>query len=187
MSIPELAQAIGVSPRQLMRYEADEQGPPLPVSNRLCKSLDVSLDELAGNRPIGLNLAGDWHARWQTTRDGVPTVDAHTITAAFASTYVVFRATSGDYAWRGDMKLTEGAIEGTYHSTDSGRRSRGVMRLTLSAHGDYALGTWAGLWVDGIHGVGWGVIARDEAVSDRLIKSLMDRDSYVLTEWPREA
>lgn len=171
----DLAQAVGVSDRQIKRYEAGEQGPTLAVANNLARVLHLSLDELAGNRPMGLDVSGEWHARWDTTRRGEKQIDKHPIRAGYATEYVTFVA-GGDYSWRGDFRIIEESLVGSYYSTDSGRRSRGAMYLLLSPHGDAAVGRWDGLSVDGALCYGWGAIARTEDHADRLIEWLVKHD-----------
>lgn len=181
----QLADMVGVRPETVGRWERGRNAVTTDYLVDLARVLDLSLDELMGLRPIGRDLSGVWHAMWQTTRDGVPTIDYHTIEAKFASEYVLFQATSGDYVWRGDFRHAHDELMGTYRSLDHGRQSSGMMRFTLNAHGDTAIGTWAGSNIDGLHQYGWGVLARDKSKAELSIKYLVDRDEK-LTDYPPE-
>ncbi len=47
MTRRDLASRVGVSARQIIRYETGEQSPTLRVAERIADVLDCSLDELA--------------------------------------------------------------------------------------------------------------------------------------------
>ncbi|MBV8350628.1 MAG: helix-turn-helix transcriptional regulator [Mycolicibacterium sp.] len=68
----QLADAIGVNLRQVVRYEAGEQEPAFSVAVRLADSLDISLAELAGEVPTGLNLNGEWWRHGRHRRMALP-------------------------------------------------------------------------------------------------------------------
>src|SRR6266536_754365 len=68
----QLAEAAGIDKRQIRRYEAGETYPTLPVAMAIARVLDVSLDELAGGAVVHrVDLSGDWHACWQSQREGI--------------------------------------------------------------------------------------------------------------------
>src|SRR4051812_50150079 len=71
LSQAQLAGAAGIHPRQLRRYESDEQQPALAVAIRIAEALGASLDELAGLRT---GLEGTWWAAWQLAGGAVATL-----------------------------------------------------------------------------------------------------------------
>lgn|GEM_PF-4796274 len=72
MSQADLAAAVGIDKRQIKRYEAGESQPALDVARRIARTLQISLDELAGDPPAAAPLSGEWHVSWQhRTPDGV--------------------------------------------------------------------------------------------------------------------
>ncbi|WP_197039783.1 helix-turn-helix domain-containing protein [Nocardia sp. NRRL WC-3656] len=180
----QLAAAIGVNLRQVTRYEGGEQEPAFSVAIKLADALEISLAELAGEIPTGLNLNGDWWAAWETSKDGVPRVDVHTMQATQqgdrihldASRAVSVDLEGGTYAWRGEVRLWDNeALIGWYRATDGAVRSKGSMYLALHPHGQTAYGKWVGLSYDGEIVVGWGAIARNpddaKAIVERLIET----------------
>src|SRR5262245_37816573 len=76
----ELAAQAGVDKRQIRRYEAGEVQPTLSVAAAIARALNLSLDELAGETgPRRVDLAGDWWASWQTSKDGVEVITAQEV------------------------------------------------------------------------------------------------------------
>jgi transcriptional regulator with XRE-family HTH domain len=186
MSRAALARHLGTDEGAIKRWET-RNAPPAEILNHIATALGFSVAELLGITPLGLDLSGEWHAVWQTTRDGIPTLNRHVLTAKHAGEFVYLTA-DGDYDWVADFRLQGSQLVGPYQAVDQSRNERGVMCLTINHHGGAAaIGHWSGSWSDGINGVGFGVIARDEQRADRLMKLLMDQDSLLITEWPREA
>jgi uncharacterized protein involved in tolerance to divalent cations/transcriptional regulator with XRE-family HTH domain len=157
LSQAELAAATGLNVRQIARYEAGEQQPVLGVAVALADALDISLNQLAGRDWDGLDLAGQWWASWQTSKDGVPRVDTHSLQVAQRGERLILDADraraveDGSYRWRGELRLWDNeALVGWYRSTDSAVRSKGSMYFALHTHGTSAWGRWVGLSHDGL-------------------------------------
>ena len=57
----ELAQRVGIDPRNIRRYEAGEATPTLGMAQGIAHALGISLDELAGGTPT---FGGLWWSSW---------------------------------------------------------------------------------------------------------------------------
>jgi transcriptional regulator with XRE-family HTH domain len=181
-----LARALGTNETQIKRWET-QNAPPAELLEHIAKALNFQVTALLGMTPSGIDLTGKWHATWQTTRDGIPTINRHELTARHSGDYVYFAA-DGDYDWNADLKLRGMCLTGDYQAVDISRNEIGSLYFTLNHHGgDAAIGGWRGQWVDGIDGSGHGVLARDPNRADRLIKTLIESGNTMVTEWPREA
>lgn len=180
----QLAALVDVDVRQIGRWENGKQDPTSSRCRALARSLGLSLPELFGEVPIGLDLSGKWFAAWDTTRAGEPVIDRHTITAQHKGATVAFAA-DGGYLWSGDLRTVDGSLMGTYLSSELDQMYRGSLYFLLGPESDAAIGRWSGLWADGLVGSGWGVLARDAARADALLDTVMQHDGP-LTEWPRE-
>lgn len=180
----QLAALVGVDVRQIGRWENGKQEPTASNCIALARSLGLSLPELFGEVPTGLDLSGQWFAAWDTTRDGVPVIDRHTIIAKHKGAALTWSA-DGDYLWAGDLQLIDGSLMGTYLSTEHDRMFRGSLYFMLSPDFTAAIGRWSGRWADGLVGGGLGVLARDFDRAGRLLHTAMKHDGP-LTEWPRE-
>lgn len=185
LSQAELAKRAGVSVRQMARYEAGEQQPVLSVAVDLADALGISVGQLAGRMPRGIDLTGDWWAGWQTFRDGTEHLAVQPVHLAQEDDQIDIAATEhglsaeegGGYLWRGDLRLWDNALlMGWYAATDGGVRSKGAMYFVLSAHGLPALGRWVGLSHDGRIITGWAVIAQQRDDIPGLVAGLKDSD-----------
>jgi transcriptional regulator with XRE-family HTH domain len=181
----ELGDRVGVTEEQVRRWESSRQEPAATNCRRLARALNLTLDELFGVVPIGLDLSGQWYAAWDTTRHGERVVDRHTITARHTGGAFVFAA-DGDYLWSGDLHMVDGSLMGSYLSTERDHFYRGTLYFPLIAE-DYSavIGRWTGTWADGPLGDGYGVLARDEDRAGRLMDRVLAHEGP-LTEWPRE-
>ncbi|WP_280305660.1 helix-turn-helix domain-containing protein [Nocardia neocaledoniensis] len=178
----QLADRCGVSDKQVGRWESGSQVPTLTSASVLARALGVTLAELAGEVTMGLDIAGVWHAAWDTTRDGEPVINRHLINATQAGETIRLDA-DGDYLWTGECHAVDGAVIGTYRAIERGQSQCGALHFIV---GDGALiGRWSGQWVDGLIGTGWGVLAREPGRADRLMKTLVEHDGPV-TAWPQE-
>lgn len=180
VSQAELAEATGISVRQLARYEAGEQQPAFSVAVQLADALGISLAELAGQVSHELDLSGIWWAGWSTSKEGVPRIDTHTLEVNQRGDVLHLEAEraiaveDGSYRWRGEFRLWDNeALMGWYRSTDAAVRSKGVMYLSLHTHGTYAWGQWVGKSYDGEVMNGWGAIARSQDRAHDIIESLV--------------
>ncbi|WP_433680661.1 helix-turn-helix domain-containing protein [Nocardia sp. CA-119907] len=179
----QIAETIGVNLRQVVRYEAGEQEPAFSVAVRLAKALGISLAELAGEIPTGLNLSGEWWAAWETSKDGIPRVDVHSMFAnqqadqihLDASRAVNVSLEGGTYAWRGEVRIWDNeALIGWYRATDGAVRSKGSIYFHLHQHGQSAYGRWVGMSYDGEVITGWGAMARDADSVKRIVEQLIE-------------
>ena len=179
LSQAELAKRAGISLRQLSRYEAGEQQPVLSAAVALANALNISLAQLAGQVTHDLDLSGDWWCAWQTSKDGVPRVDAHPLVVTQQGELLQLDAerapASGSYAWHGELRLWDNeALLGWYRAPDGATRSKGTLYLALHPHGDHAWGRWVGMSYDGTVVTGWGAIARTEELANKVVHDLVD-------------
>src|SRR5215204_939100 len=107
LSQVELAKAAGVSVRQMARYEAGEQQPVLSAAVDLAAALGITLAQLAGQSPDGIDLTGDWWSGWQTFRDGAELLACQPVRFAQEGDLIQVAATArgltdeqgGGYLW----------------------------------------------------------------------------------------
>lgn len=184
LSQTELAHLVGVESNQVSRWERDASPPGLENFDRIATSLKVSMDELAGKVPLGVDLSGQWYAAWQTWRVGLRSINTHGLSASHYGERVKFEA-DGDYEWFGDFKYRLGFLKGEYVATESGRPASGTMFLPITADNQTAFGSWSGITGEGKLGNGWGVISRSESYASDLLKKLI-HDPASVTEWPIE-
>ena len=136
LSQAELAQVAGVHPRQLRRYESDEQQPALGVAVRIAEALGASLDELAGLRS---GLEGTWWAAWQLAGGRVATLP---LTLRRRGGTIEIEALERR-VWRGELLVwDDGLLTGWYDAAEGRVRSRGAMVFLL--HDGLAEGRWVG-------------------------------------------
>lgn len=185
-SLRVAAARVGVVDQTWSRWERDERAIDFPgMAGRVSRVLGLTLDELAGLVPTGLDLGGEWRGvRWQTWRGGRPVIDRHGMTAIHSHDRITMDSTAG-YMWRGEVKLIDNSVLGTYRSTEEDKAFRGALSFWLHPDSRAMIGTWAGRFTDG-QGSGWGVIARDQSRADALIDTLIAHGPGPLTEWPRE-
>ena len=181
LSQADLAKAAGVSLRQLARYEAGEQQPVLSAAVALADALGISVAQLAGQVSYDLDLAGDWWAAWETSKDGVTRIDTHPMEVQQRGELLHLNAeralpvAEGSYRWRGELRLWDNeALIGWYRSTDAAVRSKGALYLALHTQGTHAWGRWVGLSYDGPVVTGWGAMARTEEEAHKIVQDLID-------------
>lgn len=182
----ELAKRAGISLRQLSRYESGEQQPLLSVAVALADALGISLAQLAGRTPSGIDLSGDWWAAWQTFRDGVEHLAVQPVRFAQEDDDLLHVAAlerglteeeGGGYLWRGELRLWDNAVLlGWYAATDGPVRSKGTMYFALHPHGLPLLGRWVGLSHDGKIITGWSAVATDPDQLPSLVDTLKATD-----------
>lgn len=184
LSQQQLAQAAGLSLRQLARYERGEQEPSFSAAIAIADALGISLAQLAGQLTYGLDLSGIWWCSWQTWKDGIPRVDTHSLEAHQRGEVLHLDAeravsvSEGSYQWQGDLTLWDNeALIGWYRSTDAAVRSKGSMYLILHQHGTHAWGRWVGTSYDGAVITGWGSLARTEDHAPQIIQHLLDTET----------
>jgi transcriptional regulator with XRE-family HTH domain len=180
-----LANKANISIRQLARYEAGEQQPVLSAAVALAEALGVSLAQLAGQVTYDLDLSGSWACSWQTSKDGVSRVDTHRLEVHQLGDLLQLDAeralpvAEGSYAWHGELRLWDNeALIGWYRSTDAAVRSKGSLYLALHPHGGHAWGRWVGMSYDGAVISGWGVMARDQDQSQKVMQDLIKSEGH---------
>ena len=181
LSQAELAKAAGVSVRQMARYEAGEQQPVLSAAMSLAEALGISVSQLAGKTPHGVDLTGDWWAGWQTFRDGTEHLAVQPVRLDQEDDLIEVAAIArgltdeqgGGYIWRGEFRLWDNEVlMGWYAAADGAVRSKGTMYFVLHANGSSAIGRWVGLSYDGKVITGWAALAKREDQIPDLIEDL---------------
>jgi transcriptional regulator with XRE-family HTH domain len=184
----QLADLVGVSKRQIGRYEQAESEPPASIFLKIADVLEVSTAELGGQPPSGPNLGGEWWAAWQTWKDEVERIDIHPMHVRQEGDFLILdgdRAQGedaiaiGDYAWRGELRLHRptSTLLGWYESNDEGTNTAGAYYFKLHPQGTHAPGYWVGEDYDGIVVHGWGVIARTEELAEQQIAAMIANGS----------
>lgn len=180
LSQAELASAAGVDRRQIRRYEAGEQQPALNVAVAIARALQISVSELAGQESQRADLAGDWWAAWQTTKDGqevITTQEVH-VRVQSETAYELQTITrgisvdEGGYMWRGEFRLWDNEVlMGWYIANEGAVRSKGTLYFVLHPHGIHLRGRWVGMSYDGPIETGWAAMAHTEQEARQLIDS----------------
>ncbi|TQM80011.1 helix-turn-helix protein [Saccharothrix saharensis] len=180
LSQAELAERAGVGVRQIRRYEAGEQEPSLSVGVAIAKALRITVTELTGERPQGVNLTGEWWMSWQTFKDGQEVITAQEVRFTQEGELINVQTLTrgievddGGYHWHGELRLWDNEIlMGWYAANDGSVRSKGTMYFVLHPHGISMEGRWVGLSYDGKVVTGWGSLGRDEEQARTLIDQL---------------
>src|SRR3954467_14095894 len=157
LSQAQLAEAAEIHPRQLRRYESDEQQPALAAAIRIAEALGASLDELAGLRT---GLEGTWWAAWQLAGGAVGQAPLALRRRGGAIELEALERR----VWRGELLVwDDGLLTGWYDAAEGRARPRGGM-VFLFADG-LAAGRWAGRSGSGSLAGGYAALAAapDEA------------------------
>lgn len=191
LSQDRLAELVGVTQRQIGRYESGAQSPSLAVSVRLADALQVSLAQLAGAEPAGTDLSGEWWAAWQNWQNDVENVSTHLL--AVAQDAEILQLADGDrahpvgagsYAWRGELRIwDEEVLMGWYRTSGGHVRHIGTLYFTLHPDGSHMIGSWTGLRPAGGLARGWGAIAREKRSAIQSVRSLIGTNGKSPT-WP---
>src|SRR4051794_5029389 len=119
LSQAQLAGAAGIHPRQLRRYESDEQQPALAAAIRIAEALGASLDELAGLRT---GLEGTWWAAWQLAGGAVATLPLALRRRGGAIELEALERR----VWRGELLVwDDGLLTGWYDAAEGRGGARG--------------------------------------------------------------
>lgn len=180
MSQTELAAQAGIDVRQIRRYEAGETQPTLSVATSIARVLGISLDELAGETTKRINLAGDWFAGWQTSRNGVEAIAVQQVRLEQHRDLIDVRTLTrglsvddGGYHWHGELRLWDNQVlMGWYTSNDDSIRSKGTMYFVVHPHGISMTGRWVGLGFDDVIMTGWSSMAKTDDDTRKLIGTL---------------
>ncbi|MFD4428752.1 helix-turn-helix domain-containing protein [Nocardia sp. NPDC058497] len=191
LSQPALATAIGVSSRQITRYESEEQSPTLPVAIRLADALQISLAELAGIVDNRIDLAGRWWAAWQKAANHGDEVEVTPVTIRHEGDHLLIDSAAETPAaqddpatqMRGEMRVWDGdALTGWVRGMDVGWPI-GTIYYSLHPQGAHAVGSWT--TKSGADGVvrGWSALAREKSDAEKLLSELVRTDGTV-ESWP---
>lgn len=181
LSQDRLAELVGVTQRQIGRYESGEQSPSLAVSVRLAEALRVSLAELAGAEASGIDLSGEWWAAWQGREGGARNV--HVRLLAMAQDREMLQLADGDrahpvgdgsYSWRGELRLWDEVLTGWYRVSDRDTRYTGSLYFALHPSASHMIGSWTSLLLPDSLTRGWCAVARDRERARQLVLSLID-------------
>lgn len=194
LSQPALATAIGVSSRQITRYESEEQSPTLPVAVRLADALQVSLAELAGIVDNRVDLAGDWWAAWQKPANHADEVEIAAVTIRHEGDHLMLDSAAEPpppeadpvAQVRGEMRVWEGeALTGWMRGMDIAFPV-GIIYYSLHPQGAHAVGSWT--TKSGPDGLvrGWSVLAREKSDAEKLLAEMLRTDGNV-ESWPGPA
>lgn len=189
LSQADLAAAVGISTRQVGRYEKGEDEPGLSVAVKLADVFDISLGQLVGQEHRGLDLSGQWHAAWQTWKDGSERIDVHGLGVRQEGELLWLNAEraqvsveQGTYAWDGELRLWDNdVLIGWYVSTEAAVRSKGSIYFKLHPHGLFAAGRWVGLSYDGDIITGFGAMAREASDAEGAVRDLIEQGGPLWT------
>jgi hypothetical protein len=155
--------------RSWKRWEAGTT--PSRLYERLLRRL-LGLDQTNGNdrsQTTSKDLAGEWWAAWQTTRNGEDRVAIQPVQLSQHSDRIYWRAArrgltadDGGYLWAGELQLWDRHILMGHYVADGEIRSKGTVYFVLHPHGHQATGRWVGLAWDGDTETGLGALARTE-------------------------
>lgn len=169
LSQKQLAALIGTTQRQIARYEAGEQLPSLPTSERLAFVLGISLDVLAGRVPMDLDLDGAWFFALQVGN----TFDVLDASIAYRDGNVAVYGATG--SWQGELRLWDQTLAGWFRSP-TGQIVSGAIFLALHRDWTYATGGWTGAAAQGAVARGWCAMARSEAQAISLTKAIASKN-----------
>lgn len=192
LSQAQVAEAAGVTIRQIRRYEAGEQQPLLSVGVAIARALRMNVLELVGDIPSHrVNLTGEWWMSWQTSNSGRNQVTAQTVQFMQQDDLIAIQTTSrgtvdngagervpltvdnGGYHWHGELRLWDNhLLIGWYAANDGGVSSKGSLYFGLHTHGQTARGIWTGTSHDGDLLSGWGALGSSEDQVVQLVDEL---------------
>jgi DNA-binding XRE family transcriptional regulator len=180
MSQARLADIVGVTTRQIARYEAGEQQPVLSVAAAIANALDVPLAELAEEPSQHPDLKGTWWSGWETIgkdRAAIVAVDEivihqHLETIRLAPEERRSSAPPGP-DWRGELRMSNRRVLiGSFRGDDERAETKGTLYYLLDAEGSRAHGRWVGMGTGGSISSGWVSLARSPQEARQIIESL---------------
>ncbi|KZM68873.1 helix-turn-helix domain-containing protein [Nocardia terpenica] len=193
-----LAAAVGVSDRQMRRYENAEQEPPASVMLMIADHLEVSVAELYRPLPQGPRLGGRWYTSNYSFKDGVRRVDTAALMLTQDGDLLLIDADraqgenaieAGDFAFTGELRLHRGTntLTGYYESSDEGVITAGSYYFKLHVQGTHAVGYWSGDDYDGPCVHSWAILARTKELAEQLLSAVDAHtdDQGNLTSWPK--
>jgi transcriptional regulator with XRE-family HTH domain len=182
-----LAARMQVDHTTVSKWERGLQVPPEPTQHRLAGIFDVPVVQLGFARgPVAdgqsPELAGTWHAIWQTRVEGEENINSEVVEARQGRRDTVVlenRERSpenpiGSFLWRAECRLYDGRyLMGAYVAREPNIRSKGTLYYVLHAWSTFMLGRWAGVSYDSEMATGLSVLARDAAVARARIDAQM--------------
>ncbi|MCP3991402.1 MAG: helix-turn-helix transcriptional regulator [Actinomycetia bacterium] len=184
MSQSRLAEIVGVTSRQIARYEAEEQQPVLSVAAAIAAALEVPLADLAGAEEPLSDLQGTWWTGWQNVSEDRSRTSVEELHVAQHKQTVRLIAEYGSPIdqgrtdWRCDLRLWHNQVLiGWFHGPEETVESKGTVYLTLDDEATTATGRWVGLDQDGAVVSGLVSLARSPEQARRLVADLLDGTS----------
>ncbi|NNH72494.1 helix-turn-helix transcriptional regulator [Nocardia uniformis] len=194
----DLAVAVGVTPRQMRRYETGEQEPKASTLYAIADYLEISVAKLYKPAPKGPRLDGRWYTSNFSFKDGVRRVDTTELEISQDEDLLLLDAgraqgdnaiQAGDYAFTGELRLHRGtnSLIGFYESSDEGVTTAGSYFFKLHVQGTHAVGYWCGDDYDGPCVHSWATLARTEEHAVQLLSSVEAHTDAQgnLTTWPK--
>jgi hypothetical protein len=133
-------------------------------------------------KPSSVELAGDWWAAWQSSRDSDEVLAVQPVRFFQQGDDLRMKALrrgrpidQGGYLWHGEMRLWDNEIlMGWYVADDGSVRSKGTVYFVLNPQGRRMTGRWVGLSWDGDTVTGLAAMARTEDETRMVISGLIE-------------
>jgi hypothetical protein len=141
----------------------------------------LGLDEPAPE-PARVELAGDWWAAWQSSRDRNEVLAVQPVQFWQQGDEIRMKALrrgrpidQGGYLWRGEMRLWDNEIlMGWYAAKDGSVRSKGTVYFVVNPQGRRMTGRWVGLSWDGNTVTGLAAMTRTEDETRSVIAGMIE-------------
>ncbi|WP_330182829.1 helix-turn-helix domain-containing protein [Nocardia sp. NBC_01503] len=198
MTQEQLADAIGMTKRQVGRYEQGDQEPSGSTLDKIADALNLAPGQLFRRTQTGPDLSGLWWVSCQVWKDGVERVDTNAVMVLQDGDHLTLDSDraqgenaieAGDYAWVGELvhRRATRTLIGWYESADEGTDYSGSYCFTLHPQGTHAVGQWCGPDFDGIVVYGWAIMARSKALAEQqLALAIADAEpNGNLRTWPK--
>ncbi|MEM7340715.1 MAG: helix-turn-helix transcriptional regulator [Actinomycetota bacterium] len=176
MSQAQLAALVGVTTRQIARYEKGEQQPALNLAVKLAESLQVSLDELAGQFADTPDLSGSWWMGWQLAVGDPRRWDPHAVIADHTRSLIRFRTdsqhTAGAWSvgWDCELRIHDRhTLVGWFHCLEDDPTGIGALYLDFDPDDEHGRGLWVGRRLGNERQEGRFALARTRQVLDVLL------------------
>jgi hypothetical protein len=141
----------------------------------------ASVSELAGQISQRADLAGDWWAGWQSSKDGIDILRTQKVRVRPQSDIAYeIDATArgaeipeGGYLWRGQFRLWDNEVlMGWYVASEAAIRSKGTLYYVRHPQGLHLRGRWVGMSFDGPIQSGWAAMAHTQDEARQLLDDL---------------
>lgn len=142
MTQEQLADAIGMTKRQVGRYEQGDQEPSGSTLDKIADALNLAPGQLFRRTQTGPDLSGLWWVSCQVWKDGVERVDTNAVMVLQDGDHLTLDSDraqgenaieAGDYAWVGELvhRRATRTLIGWYESADEGTDYSGSYCFTL--------------------------------------------------------